>query len=167
MRNLKDQDLQNNQPLFQSDSLRIERMSPVDLEEVMEIESLSFPSAWARSYFLHEIRNNRAAFPIVLRDLGHLRILGFAICWIMPDELHITNVAVHPLYRSHGYGGMLVRMLLDIGRENECSVAALEARISNRTAIRLYLNLGFRIAGVAPHYYDNNGEDAYILRREI
>src|ERR1043166_9537922 len=107
MRNLKDQDLQNNLPLFQSDSLRIERMIPSDLEEVMEIESLAFPSAWARSYFLHEIRNNRSAFPIVLREVGQSAILGFAICWILPDELHICNVAVHPLYRNHGYGRML------------------------------------------------------------
>jgi [ribosomal protein S18]-alanine N-acetyltransferase len=167
MRNLKDHDLQNNLPLYQTDSLRIERMVPSDLEEVMEIESLSFPSPWARSYFLHEIRNNRSAYPIVLRNLDNQKILGFAICWIFPDEVHITNVAVHPDFRKRGYGGLLVRTLLDLGRQNECSIAALEARVSNRSAIRLYISLGFRIGGVAPHYYDNNGEDAYILRREI
>lgn len=167
MQKLKDQTPPDKLPLSQNDILQIERMTPADLEDVIQIESLSFPSAWARSYFLHEIRNNKNAHPIVLKSGEDSRVVAFAICWLLPHEVHITNLAVHPDFRKRGYATLLVHHLLDVGRLNQCSIAALEARISNRTALRLYLSLGFRIAGVAPHYYDNNGEDAYILRKEI
>ena len=167
MRKVKEQEYPDKLLLFQNDNLLIEQMSLYDLEDVMQIELACFESPWSRSYVIHEIEKNPVSYPIVLRKRDDNRIAGFGICWIMPEELHITNVAVHPDYRNRGYGGHLVRALLDVGRKHNCVWAVLEVRISNREAIRLYSDLGFRIAGVAPHYYDNNGEDAYILRRTL
>ena len=43
----------------------------------------------------------------------------------------------------------------------------LEVRISNLSAQRLYEKYGFKIAGTRKNYYADNGEDAYIMIKEM
>ena len=42
----------------------------------------------------------------------------------------------------------------------------LEVRVSNRKAIGLYENAGFRITGVRRGYYTDNREDAYVMWKD-
>ena len=39
----------------------------------------------------------------------------------------------------------------------------LEVRVGNVPALALYKKLGFKKAGVRKKYYEDNGEDAYIM----
>jgi ribosomal-protein-alanine N-acetyltransferase len=144
-------------------------MTISDLDEVMSIENASFSSPWSRTYFLQEIEKNPLSLPFLLRkkERGIATIVGFCVCWIIRDELHINNVAVLPPYRKHGYGEVLMRTALQFGMSQNCRKATLEVRVSNKGAIRLYEKLGFRIIGEAPNYYDDNFEDAFILFKEL
>lgn len=152
-----------------AEDLEIDRMKPSDLEDVMRIENVSFPSPWSRSYFLQEIQRNPLAFPFVLRKsvADRMIVVGFCVCWVIRDELHINNIAVHPSFRKQGYGELLMRSALQYAEYQQCRKATLEVRVSNQTAIRLYEKLGFRIIGEAPKYYEDTSEDAYILFKEI
>jgi ribosomal-protein-alanine N-acetyltransferase len=154
---------------FPAEDLRIERMTIADLDEVMTIENSSFSSPWSRNYFVQEIEKNPLSLPFLLRknEMGAFSIIGFCVCWIIRDELHINNVAVRPSYRKRGYGEMLMRTALQFGLLQSCKKATLEVRVSNKGAIRLYEKLGFRIIGEAPNYYDDNSEDAFILFKEL
>ena len=63
--------------------------------------------------------------------------------WVMIDEGHITNVAVHPEYRGIGLGNVVIEKLIAIAKEENLVAMTLEVRVSNFTAINLYRKYGF------------------------
>jgi ribosomal-protein-alanine N-acetyltransferase len=137
-----------------------------DLEVVMEIERLSFATPWVRQAFSDELDRPWAHLEI-LRDEGSGRAIGFCNYWLVADELHILNIAVHPEFRNHGHASLLVRHILAAAREGKTRVVSLEVRVSNRAARSLYQKFGFREVGVRPKYYADNGEDAVLMDLEM
>jgi ribosomal-protein-alanine N-acetyltransferase len=140
-----------------------------DVDQVVKIERLSFPSPWSRLQFVQEVRQNPLSYPFVLRrqDSGRSRVVGFCVCWIVRDELHVNNIAVHPSCRRLGYGEMMMRYAIGFGEANRCRRVTLEVRVSNQKAIDLYAKLGFRIVGEVPNYYEVERENAYILLKDL
>lgn len=90
-------------------------------------------------------------------------IIGFAGLWLMVDEAHVTTIAIHPEYRGHGLGELLLVSLIDIAYTIGARWVTLEVRVSNYTAQNLYRKYGFREAGVRHRYYSDNQEDALIM----
>ncbi|MCA9859187.1 MAG: ribosomal protein S18-alanine N-acetyltransferase [Thermomicrobiales bacterium] len=90
-------------------------------------------------------------------------IAGFAGMWHLFDEAHVTTIGVDNPYRGRGLGEALLLRLIDEAVRRGANVVTLEVRISNEHAIRLYEKYGFSIHGVRPHYYSDNGEDAYLM----
>jgi ribosomal-protein-alanine N-acetyltransferase len=86
--------------------------------------------------------------------------IGFAVAWLVADELHVLNVATAPAFRRLGAGRALMRGALGFARERAVRLVLLEVRRSNRAAIRLYRSLGFTIMGLRSRYYADDGEDA-------
>ena len=123
----------------------IEFMSFADLEQVVEIEQASFPTPWSRQSFLHELMDNERAIYLVYKHMG--RVWGYVGMWIILDEGHITNLAVHPVFRRRGVGNSLIR---GWRRWPGAGVRhlTLEVRKSNIPAQELYksvvLSLGIR-----------------------
>ncbi len=139
----------------------IEPMRMADIPAVLEIERLSFSSPWPAYAFEQELTSNRLARYIVSRAGG--RVVGFTGVWLMVDEAHITTFGVHPDHRRQGIGrGMLLR-LAELAIELGAIRMTLEVRVSNAAAQALYGAFGFRTAGRRPHYYSDDGEDAFIL----
>jgi len=137
-----------------------------ELDAVMAIEALSFPTPWARQAFADELARPWARLQ-VLRQGTTGPVVGFCNYWLVADELHILNVAVHPDQRRHGHAARLVRHILDEASRNKARVASLEVRVSNQAARALYGKFGFREVGTRPKYYADNGEDALLMDREI
>ncbi len=75
-------------------ALTIEAMQVSDLDAVLAIEKLCFPMPWSRFAFQTELTQNHYALYIVGKIGG--QIVAYAGAWIILDEAHITNVAVHP-----------------------------------------------------------------------
>jgi ribosomal-protein-alanine N-acetyltransferase len=147
-------------------AIAIEQLiSEQDLEAVLQIETESFTSPWTREMYLAEMQNVGVSFCYLARIESGL-IVGFCSFWRIVDELHINNLAVSPTYRRAGIGRSLLMSVLTEGARRGARRATLEVRRSNHTALRLYDQLGFTVAGVRRGYYSNPIEDALVLWRE-
>lgn len=140
----------------------ITTLEEADLDGVLEVETASFTNPWTREMFLQELRNLSVSYGYVLKTPERLTV-AFCTIWIVVDEIHINNLAVHPAYRGHGLGRALLVSILRMWSGRGASRATLEVRRSNAVAINLYATLGFRVAGTRKDYYTQPVEDALIL----
>ena len=143
------------------DILLFRPMSEDDIDAVYEIESLCFSSPWSKSSFKDEIASNICAryLVAVLND----KIVGYGGMWLIINEAHITNIAVHPLSRRKKIGSGLLKAMMHLANDElGIKKMTLEVRKSNHSAQSLYRRFGFLVAGERKKYYDNN-EDATIM----
>jgi ribosomal-protein-alanine N-acetyltransferase len=145
--------------------IAIERMRSADLEEVLAIERASFSMPWSRGAFLYELEQNRVARCYVVREDG--RLIGYICLWEVADEVHVTNVAVHPDLRRRGVGRALLSAVLDDARQRKLRLVVLEVRPSNVVALGLYESFGFRVVGRRRGYYYDTGEDALVMEASL
>jgi ribosomal-protein-alanine N-acetyltransferase len=141
-------------------------MTEADLDAVMAIEKASFPAPWPREIFQGELRDPQLAHLFVARLAAgdcQGRVAGYTCAWLIIDELHITNFAVHPAFRRRHVGQQLLAGVLAQARTRGARQAILEVRASNRAAQRLYGSLGFAPVAVRKHYYTDDREDAIVM----
>lgn len=135
-------------------------MTEADLDEILSIESVSFPHPWNRTHFLDELKSPHS-FPYSAFDGGG-RLIGYICPMLVLDEGHILDVAVSHEFRGRGLGKMLVEKVLAVCMERGAEFVSLEVRPSNTDAIGLYRRLGFVETGRRPRYY-HDGEDALLM----
>ena len=87
--------------------LKITPMKREDIEEVLQLERMCFSLPWSREAFRMEVEQNQCARYYVARANGML--IGYGGMWLVLDEAHITNIAVHPEYRRRGVGRLIVK----------------------------------------------------------
>ncbi len=149
-------------------SWSIEPLTVADLDEVLAIEAVSFPTPWSRAAFLYELTQNRAARCWLARGSGAApRVLGYLCLWEMASEIHITNLAVHPDWRRQGIARSLLSAVLEDARRRQLTLALLEVRPNNSEARDLYASLGFQVVGRRKGYYFDTGEDALLMRADL
>lgn len=140
-------------------------MTPADLDSVLAIERVSFPTPWSRRAFIHELKQNRAARCWVARAAGEL--VGYLCLWEVGSELHITNLAVHPHWRRRGVARNLLGGILEDARQRRLAQAFLEVRPTNLEARGLYESFGFQVIGRRKGYYFDTGEDALVMEANL
>jgi ribosomal-protein-alanine N-acetyltransferase len=91
------------------------------------------------------------------------QLAGYIICWIVADEVHVTNIAVRKDLRNRRVATRLVEEVLSLARNEQMRFCTLEVRRSNEAAKELYRRLGFEARGVRSKYYSDNNEDALIM----
>jgi ribosomal-protein-alanine N-acetyltransferase len=131
-----------------------------DLDDVQEIERACFTTPWSRAAFLNEIHFERSLFTTL--KIG-TRLIGYGGFWIVVDEIHISNIAIHPDYQRQGFGRMLLTHLLEEAVARGASQASLEVRRSNKAALKLYDEFGFKVVTVRRSYYQDTKEDAFVM----
>ncbi len=144
----------------------IRRMRFEDLDEVMVIEELSFSTPWSRRAYTHEIEDNHLAHLWVTEVCdfeGHQRVVGMLVMWLILDEAHIANLAVHPEYRRRGYAERMICMAFIEAIGRGAKSITLEVREGNRAAQLLYHSFGLKAVGRRPKYYKDSSEDALIM----
>jgi ribosomal-protein-alanine N-acetyltransferase len=94
-------------------------------------------------------------------------VLGYICYWLVADELHITNVAVHPEYRNRSIGWQLLLHTVKLGQSAGARVAVLEVGQSNRAARALYEKLGFVVVHERPRYYPESREDGLVMELKL
>lgn len=135
------------------------------IDDIVIIENLSFKIPWSRQSIIEEIIQNKAAVYICAEVGG--KAVGYAGMWQVCDEGHITNIAVHPEFRSSGVGSLLMEALLAIAKERGITALTLEVRRSNHNALGLYGKYGFKEGGMRKAYYADNKEDAIIMWKHM
>jgi len=82
------------------------RMRLSDVEAVMRIERVVFPTPWSARAFRYDLGMDRHSHFFVLR--GWLEdmppLLGYAGFWLWGDEAHLGTIAVHPEWQRCGLG---------------------------------------------------------------
>lgn len=147
------------------EKLILREMLLSDVQGVHQVETASFQSPWSEESFVQEIERNPHAFYRVM--LYDEKIIGFGGMWCVLDEIHITNIAISPAYRGQGLSHILVKDMVQWGKQREMRAMTLEVRVSNAVAISLYEKEGFEKAGIRPGYYTDTGEDALIMWKEL
>jgi len=142
----------------------IRQMKLEDIPGIIDIEVQCFPIPWTHHAFRLEMRNKLAVYQVAA--VGR-KIAAYGGMWLIIDEAHITNVAVHPQYQRQGFGRKIMEALIDEARQRSIQQMTLEVRKSNEAAIRLYKRMGFLVSGIRPGYYQDNGEDAIIMWKEL
>ncbi len=137
-----------------------------DLDEVMDIERLSFLSPWTPDLFVNEFSNPRSVKRIV-QDRDSDRLLAYMVYWVVLDEAHLMNIAVRPSLKGRGIGSLLMEKMVEECRERRCKHVSLEVRENNFPAIDLYLRSGFRPVGRRANYYLDEGKDAILMDLDL
>ena len=145
----------------------IEKMTFDNLDEVYEIDKESFPVPWSKESFEEELKNILSTYLVAKIDD---KVVGYIGSWMVIDECHITNIAVHPDYRRQGIANKLVEELLKYCNEHGISYILLEVRINNLSAQNLYKKFGFTSDGIRKGYYknpDGTYDDAILMTKEF
>ena len=137
-----------------------------DIDAILDVEAVSFPTPWTRVQFEEEISFDHSD-PVVALDEESGRILGYAVTWHVLDESHLLNIAVAPAARGKGVGRALLRDCIRRSRRSGSRLVHLEVRAGNEPAIALYRDEGFRFMGIRTGYYSDTGEDALLFLRDI
>ncbi|WP_269622785.1 GNAT family N-acetyltransferase [Prochlorococcus marinus] len=103
---------------------------------------------------------------ICLGIIKHEKLIGISCGYLVLDELDITFVAVHPLYRKQGEGKRLISSLLDRATINGAKTAFLEVKEDNSAAILLYKSLDFTKISCREKYYKDH-KNAFIYKRVL
>lgn len=146
----------------QSECITIKRMTPEDIDGVISIEEQAYGDHhWSKDSFMNELNNELARYYSLFNKNNEL--CGYAGCWHILDEAHVTNIAISANHRRKKYGEALLKRVIDDCYLEKIKYITLEVRVSNQAAINLYTKYGFTSFGTRKGYYQNNNEDALIM----
>jgi ribosomal-protein-alanine N-acetyltransferase len=140
-------------------------MREADLPRIMEIERAAFSHPWTEDLVRRELAHDFST--VLLATEGpEGRVAGFAITWLVHDELHVLNVAVAPEARRRGVAHAVLDEAEERGRAQGAVKVMLEVRTGNAPAIALYRARGYREVARRPRY-NPDGEDALVKDKDL
>ena len=120
-----------------------------DLDEIVEIEQAVNPFPWGEE----ALRDTIVSCGHHLMSLKEGRAVGFLLSNFVLDEAQLLLIGVSPDWQGVGVGGQLLKVLINLSRDQGRKLIYLEVRSGNDRAIRLYRSLGFIDIGVRRDYY--------------
>jgi [ribosomal protein S18]-alanine N-acetyltransferase len=144
-------------------AIQIQDANARDLPRILEIERLCFPAPWTLASFERELTLPFSRIMLAIPEASAgASIAGFLCRWLIADECHILNIAVHPDSRRLGLGSVLMTESINEAKLTGANVITLEVRRSNLAARQLYRKFEFEERRLRRHYY-GPGEDAIIM----
>ena len=134
------------------------------MNEVLEIEKKSFADPWSRRLFKETLLFPHSVNFVLQEATGAL--LGYINFYLIGEEAHMLNLAIHPDWRKKGLAAQLLNHTIDFLKRRNAANFFLEVRESNLDAIRLYGKFGFRMIGRRKRYYVETNEDALVMHLE-
>jgi ribosomal-protein-alanine N-acetyltransferase len=133
-----------------------------DLARILEIEAIQNPTPWTLAALKAEIVAKNSHFWVMTDDETDQILYGFLIFRFVAGEAHLLQVGVDPRIHKVGYGGKLMRAMINFVTRNGGERIFLEVRKINENAISFYQHLGFVIVTSKPSFY-SDGADAYSM----
>ena len=146
-------------------AIRILPLTMERVDEVLEIEKLSFTDPWSREMFRSELEIGGGTYARMALREGML--VGYLLAVLIEDEAHLGNLAVHPSERRSGVGQRLLDDLLETALGSGITRITLEVRRSNENARKFYLRNDFIDVAMRKNYYRNPHEDAIVMLRSL
>ena len=95
------------------------------------------------------------------------KVVGFMIYELHKNKLHILNFAVGPQCRRLGVGGQMTAKLISKLSSHRRTRITLEVRETNLAAQLFFRTQGFRAVRVLRSFYDDSGEDAFLMQYKL
>jgi ribosomal-protein-alanine acetyltransferase len=152
------------------DEVRIRRMTPGDLERVIEIaQDLKDAPHWPRAVYAAALDPEHVPrrIALVAEDAETGAGTGFLVAGMVPPQAELESIAVAAECHRRGIGGRLLAAMVEELRRKLIQEVFLEVRASNRTALAFYRATGFAEAGRRPRYYADPEEDAVLLNLRL
>jgi ribosomal-protein-alanine N-acetyltransferase len=135
-----------------------------DMPEVLQTEQESFEYSWTEEDFLRCLRQRNCIGMVA--EQGE-KVVGFMIYELHKNKLHILNFAVSPGSRRFGVGSQMVAKLISKLSSHRRTRITLEVRETNLDAQLFFRKQGFRALRVLRNFYEDSGEDAYLLQYRL
>ncbi|HMD77442.1 MAG TPA: ribosomal protein S18-alanine N-acetyltransferase [Terracidiphilus sp.] len=148
-----------------SGQARIRRMTPADLDLVMEIEqSLKDAPHWTLAAYLAAMEPQGAPRRIALvAEDQEAGVVGFAVASVLSPQGELETIAVAAGDQRRGVARRLFAAMVEKLRVAQVTEVILEVRASNCPALAFYHAQGFVETGRRPRYYADSQEDALLL----
>ena len=134
------------------------------LDEIVAIENASFEKPWSHSQIKDDIQANIDSENWVFIKDG--KVAGYIFGWIVQNEFHLHNIAVHPDHLRKTIGKKLIQHIIARVADQKVNVILLEVSVNNFSARKCYHSLGFVQTGIRKDYY-SKGDDAILYNLEI
>lgn len=123
-----------------------------NINRLIEIDKLVFDgnSYWTIDNFLMEFKSKWECSLVALEDKN---IIGFMICSIKGENLHIHRIAVSPKYQRQGIGTSLMEHLFSNCNKSNIKFITVKTKKNNVNAQRFYERQNFKKMGTdGPNY---------------
>jgi ribosomal protein S18 acetylase RimI-like enzyme len=137
----------------------IRTAKPEDFEKVLEIEELSFPTAWDYD-FLQKVSKD------IFLVFDGKEVCGYLIagCCHRNISATILKVAVHPEHRRKGIATNLFHKLVEILKDKKITEIDVIVIETCTPAILFYKKVGFKIVATIPQ---NSHNDLHEMKLSI
>jgi ribosomal-protein-alanine N-acetyltransferase len=143
-------------------SMVIRSATEKDLDRVLEIDQLSFPTPWTHH-----------CFKIALKDIFFVieqkEIIGYIVAGIydLGTRAEILRIATHPDYRGKGIAKELIETSIRIFSKDNVEKVELRVNSANRSAVKLYEKFGFEIARSVTILGDQDFYIFYVMSMKL
>ena len=134
------------------------------LEEIIAIENSAFNKPWTKNQIKNDIQSDTESenWVYIMDEL----VAGYIFGWIIHDEFHLNNIAVHPEYLRRSIGKELILHIISRVISHDIKVILLEVSANNIPAQKCYTSLGFTQRGIRKDYY-SRGDDAILYYLDL
>jgi len=141
------------------------------VQQVFSIESTTHLTPWSEK-IIHESFGPRSRnFGLFKKNKGVDELVGYYFAEYVAGEMTLENLCVDSQYQGKGYAKVLMSHLCEQAKEEGAEELWLEVRVSNTTAISLYMSCGFEKVSIRKAYYKipdcNQKEDAQLMKLTI
>lgn len=135
----------------------IRKASLEDLNDIYNIEVLSFETPWEKASIEVEFYKDYADIYVYEVDK---KVVAYIITWLIGAEAELITIAVDEGWRRQGIGRALFANIKKLYGENV--LWHLEAACENVSAIQMYKSFGFEITSTIANYY-GDGNNAFRM----
>ena len=134
------------------------------LEEIIAIENSAFNKPWTKNQIKDDILSGTDSenWVYIMDEL----VTGYIFGWIIHDEFHLNNIAVHPEFIRRSIGKELIQHISSRVITRDIKIILLEVSANNIPAQKCYKSLGFTQRGIRKDYY-SKGDDAIIYYLDL
>ena len=147
-------------------TIQILELTNEDIDAILPLENELYHKPWLKKDYEYELNENPFAYYLKMIDKDSNEIMGYIGFWIKFEYAEITKLSIAKKYQGYKLSKLLMNDAERRIRLAECVNITLEVRVSNTVAINLYKSCGFENAATRKRYYEN-GEDAYLMLKEI